>query len=88
MLVRHVQRGSLRTSHTKLSLAPTLAIHLILFFRQQSNPQTGSYHGLSPTGRQSCSYGLLHFTTDKAGKVTDVTIWRAGFAEEREVLVS
>jgi hypothetical protein len=26
-------------------------------------------------------------TADKQGKVTDVTIWRAGFLEEREVLV-
>lgn len=48
----------------------------------------GSYHGLAPTNRRSGSYGLLHFTTDKSGKVTDITIWRAGFREEREVLVS
>lgn len=47
----------------------------------------GSYHGLAPTNRRSGSYGILHFTTDKAGKVTDMTTWRAGFTEEREVLV-
>jgi malic enzyme len=29
----------------------------------------------------------MHATADKQGKVTDVTIWRAGFMEEREVLV-
>lgn len=48
----------------------------------------GSYHGLNPTFRQSADYGVLHATADKQGKVTDVTIWRGGFAEEREVLVS
>lgn len=48
----------------------------------------GAYHGLSPTNQQSGCYGILHFTTDKSGKVTDITIWRAGFKEEREVLVS
>lgn len=47
----------------------------------------GSYHGLAPTNRQSGSYGLMHFTTDKSGLVTDITTWRAGFQEEREVLV-
>lgn len=30
----------------------------------------------------------MHFTTDKSARVTDLTIWRAGFAEERQVLVS
>jgi hypothetical protein len=48
----------------------------------------GSYHGLAPTNKRSGSYGILHYTTDKSGKVTDMTIWRAGFQEEREVLVS
>jgi hypothetical protein len=48
---------------------------------------SGSYHGLNPTFRQSADYGVLHATADKQGKVTDVTIWRAGFIEEREVLV-
>lgn len=47
----------------------------------------GSYHGLTPTYRQSADYGVMHVTTDKSGRVTDVTIWRAGFMEEREVLV-
>jgi hypothetical protein len=47
----------------------------------------GSYHGLNPTYRQSADYGVMHVTADKVGKVTDVTIWRAGFQEEREVLV-
>jgi hypothetical protein len=47
----------------------------------------GSYHGLDPTYRQSADYGVMHATADKQGKVTDVTIWRAGFMEEREVLV-
>lgn len=51
-------------------------------------PCAGSYHGLAPTNRVSGSYGILHYTTDKSGKVTDMTIWRAGFQEEREVLVS
>jgi hypothetical protein len=30
---------------------------------------------------------VMDATADKQGKVTDVTIWRAGFMEEREVLV-
>jgi hypothetical protein len=50
-------------------------------------PAAGSYHGLAPTNMRSGSYGLLHFTTDKSGKVTDMTLWRPGFSEEREVLV-
>lgn len=57
------------------------------FFHWKAN-NTGSYHGLSPTYRQSADYGVLHATTDKSGKVTDVIIWRAGFMEEREVLAS
>lgn len=48
---------------------------------------TGDYHGLSPTQRQSADYGVMHVVTDKTGKVTDVTLWRAGFMEERESLV-
>lgn len=35
----------------------------------------------------SPAYGILHATTDKAGMVTDVYLWRQGFQEEREVLV-
>jgi hypothetical protein len=30
----------------------------------------------------------MQITTDRSSKLTDVMIWRAGFAEEREVLVS
>lgn len=56
------------------------------FFHWQAN-NTGSYHGLNPTFHQSADYGVLHATADKQGKVTDVTIWRGGFAEEREVLL-
>ncbi|KAF6253991.1 hypothetical protein COO60DRAFT_364180 [Scenedesmus sp. NREL 46B-D3] len=56
------------------------------FFHWQAN-NTGSYHGLDPTDRQSADYGVMHLTADKQGKVTDVTIWRAGFMEEREVLL-
>jgi len=48
----------------------------------------GSYRGLSPTNQVSQDYGIMQITTDRSTKLTDVTIWRAGFAEEREVLVS
>eukprot|EP00878_Enallax_costatus_P012419 GHUV01012970.1.p1 GENE.GHUV01012970.1~~GHUV01012970.1.p1 ORF type:complete len:368 (+),score=90.38 GHUV01012970.1:207-1310(+) len=56
------------------------------FFHWQAT-NTGDYHGLSPTQRQSADYGVMHVVTDKTGKVTDVTLWRAGFMEERESLL-
>eukprot|EP00879_Flechtneria_rotunda_P024546 GHRR01026025.1.p1 GENE.GHRR01026025.1~~GHRR01026025.1.p1 ORF type:complete len:233 (+),score=47.67 GHRR01026025.1:207-905(+) len=56
------------------------------FFHWQAN-NTGSYHGLSPTYRLSTDYGLMHVSTNKSSKITDVTIWRAGFMEEREALL-
>eukprot|EP00775_Hariotina_reticulata_P008089 gene8089-8282_t len=55
------------------------------FFYWEAN-NTGSYRGLSPTNQVSHDYGIMQITTDRSTKLTDVTIWRAGFAEEREVL--
>lgn len=63
------------------STRPPFFISLLLL------AHAGSYHGLSPTQRQSADYGVMHLVTDKTGKVTDVTLWRAGFKEERESLV-
>jgi len=48
----------------------------------------GSYHGQTPTGVVSRDYGIMRVVVDKGGMVTDVTMWRAGFAEERETRVS
>eukprot|EP00877_Chromochloris_zofingiensis_P007069 jgi/Chrzof1/2615/Cz11g22160.t1 len=56
-----------------------------LFHWQASN--TGSYHGLTPTGRVSKDYGIIHATTDKTGKLTDIALWRGGFQEERDALL-
>ena len=35
----------------------------------------------------SADYGVLHLVLGASGLVTDVTLWRAGFAEERGALV-
>ena len=73
-----------------LDVAATAAVkgfsEVLGFFKWHAN-NTGSYHGLSPSNQVSHDYGILHATVDSKGLVTDVGIWRSGFAEERQGLL-
>jgi hypothetical protein len=73
-----------------LDVAATAAVkgftEVLGFFRWDAN-NTGSYHGLPASNLRSQDYGLMHLSVDRKGLVTDVTIWRAGFRDERQGLL-
>jgi hypothetical protein len=73
-----------------LDVAATAAVkgfsEVLGFFKWHAN-NTGSYHGLNPSHQVSHDYGIMHATVDSKGLVTDVSLWRSGFSEERQGLL-